>query len=214
MSQHDDDFEFANDNPPPSRPGVVNEGRHTVRVSSIGRGTPPWSDEVQVNLMLRADECNNRAAIIVNVPVSNARRLEAMAAALGGDVATLVEGELGRFANREIEVIVGHFTRRDGTVGAGVKAFLPRKAKPVAYPVAAKPVIAAKSKPLPPLEITDELIEAVAQRVIVLLETKGVPTHKSKAAAALAKKAPSRKGMPRAAEKAQALMGDDDDLPF
>lgn len=214
MSQHDDDFEFANDNPPPSRPGVVNEGRHVVRVSSIGRGTPPWSDEVQVKLMLRANECDNTAPIFVDVPISNARRLEAMAAAFGTDVATLVEGELGQFASREIDVVVGHFKKRDGTVGAGVKAFLPRKVEPVAESVPATPVIEARPRTPAPVEITDALIEAVAKRVIELLESKGVPTPKSKAPAAPAKKLPPPKGMPRAAEKAQALMGDDDDLPF
>lgn len=206
MPQHDD-FEFANDNPPPSRPGVINEGRHTVRVSSIGRGTPPWSDEMQVKLMLRANECNNTAPIFVDVPISNARRLEAMAAALGADVATLVEGELGQFASKEIEVVVGHFTRRDGTIGAGVKAFLPMKAEPVAEPVPAKPVIVAKPKPPAPLEITDALIESVARRVIELLESKGVPTPATKPP-------PPIRKTPRAAERAKMLLDDDGDIPF
>lgn len=210
MPTHDDDFNFADDNPPPSPPGVVNEGRHTVRVSSISRGTPPWSDGLQISLRLACDDCPGTAAIFVDVPVSNTRRLEAMAAALGTDVATLVEGELAPFASKEIEVIVGHFKKRDGTVGASVKAFLPMKVEPVAEPVPAKRVNEAKPKPPAPLEITDALIEAVAKRVIALLETKGIAAPSQPAV----KRPPPIQKTPRAAERAKMLLDDDGDIPF
>ena len=98
MATTDDAFEVANNNPP--RPGVINEGRHTLRVSSISRGPSPWGGEMRLSLRLACDEAEDAALIFCDVPFNNGRRLEAVAAALGTDAETLVEGDLRPFAGQ------------------------------------------------------------------------------------------------------------------
>ena len=202
MTTTDDAFEVANNNSP--RPGVINEGRHTLRVSSISRGPSPWGGEMRLSLRLACDEAEDAAPIFVDVPFTNDRRLAAVAAALGTDALTLVEGDLRPFAGQQLEAVVGHYQKRDGSTAAGVKAFLPAKAAEVpAVNTASEHPSAVKAQPL----VSDALVEAVAQRVIELIAAKDAPPRKAKRVAV--------KRDPRsAAVKVVDALGDDDDIPF
>jgi hypothetical protein len=197
----DDAFEVANNNSP--RPGVINEGRHTLRVSSISRGPLPWGGEMRLSLRLACDEAEDAAPIFVDVPFTNDRRLAAVAAALGTDSLTLVEGDLRPFAGQQLEAVVGHYQKRDGSTAAGVKAFLPKTADEPAVSTATEPPPAVNAQP----SFSDALVEAVAQRVIELIAAKDAPPRKAKRVAA--------KRDPRsAAVKVVDALGDDDDIPF
>ena len=202
MTTTDDAFEVANNNPP--RPGVINEGRQALRVSSISRGPSPWGGEMRLSLRLACDEAEDAAPIFVDVPFTNDRRLAAVAAALGTDSLTLVEGDLRPFAGQQLEAVVGHYQKRDGSTAAGVKAFLPAKAAEVpAVSTATDSPPAVNAQP----SFSDDLVEAVAQRVIELIAAKDAPPRKAKRAA------PKRD--PRsAAVKVVDALGDDDDIPF
>ena len=201
MSMHDDVFEVSNSTPPV--PGVVNEGRHTLRVSSISRGPSPWGGEVRLSLRLACDAAEDAAPIFVDVPFTNDRRLEAVAAALGTDSPTLVEGDLRPFAGQQLAAVVGHYQKRDGSTAAGVKAFLPKTADGPAANTAAEPPPAVNAQP----SFSNALVEAVAQRVIELIAAKDAPPRKAKRVAA--------KRDPRsAAVKVVDALGDDDDIPF
>ena len=71
MTTTDDAFEVENSTTPV--PGVVNEGRHTLRVSSISRGPSPWGGEMRLSLRLACDAAEDAAPIFVDVPFTNDR---------------------------------------------------------------------------------------------------------------------------------------------
>ena len=202
MTNTNDAFDVERSTPPV--PGVVNEGRHTLRVSSISRGPSPWGGEMRLSLRLACDAAEDAAPIFVDVPFTNDRRLAAVAAALGTDALTLVEGDLRPFAGQQLEAVVAHYQKRDGSTAAGVKAFLPVKAAEV-------PAVSTATDS-PPLvnaqpQFSDDLVEAVAQRVIELIAARDAPPRKAKRAA------PKRDPRSQGVKVADAL-GDDDDIPF
>ena len=201
MINTNDAFDVESSTPPV--PGVVNEGRHTLRVSSISRGPSPWGGEMRLSLRLACDAAEDAAPIFVDVPFTNDRRLEAVAAALGTDALTLVEGDLRPFAGQQLEAVVAHYQKRDGSTAAGVKVFLPKTAEVPAVNTASEHPSAVNAQPL----VSDALVEAVAQRVIELIAAKDAPPRKAKRVAA--------KRDPRsAAVKVVDALGDDDDIPF
>ena len=201
MTNTNDAFDVESSTPPV--PGVVNEGRHTLRVSSISRGPSPWGGEMRLSLRLACDAAEDAAPIFVDVPFTNDRRLAAVAAALGTDAQTLVEGDLRPFAGQQLEAVVGHYQKRDGSTAAGVKAFLPKTADEPVVSTATEPPPAVNAQP----SFSDDLVEAVAQRVIELIAAKDAPPRKAKRVAV--------KRDPRsAAVKVVDALGDDDDIPF
>ena len=201
MTNTNDAFDVESSTPPV--PGVVNEGRHTLRVSSISRGPSPWGGEMRLSLRLACDAAEDAAPIFVDVPFTNDRRLEAVAAALGTDAETLVEGDLRPFAGQQLEAVVGHYQKRDGSTAAGVKAFLPKTADEPVVSTATDSPPAVNAQP----SFSDDLVEAVAQRVIELIAAKDAPPRKAKRVAV--------KRDPRsAAVKVVDALGDDDDIPF
>jgi hypothetical protein len=201
MSAIDDALEVENSTPPV--PGIVNEGRHTVRVSSISRGPSPWGGEMRLSLRLACDEAEGAAPIFVDVPFNNDRRLGAVAAALGTDAETLVEGDLRPFAGQQLEAVVGHYKKRSGSTAAGIKVFLPKTADEPAVNTATEQPPAINAQ----LPFSDALVEAVAQRVIALLAAKDAPPRRATRAA------PKRDPRSQAVKVVDAL-ADDDDIPF